>query len=139
MVKCTHYQRNLCSGYRLPLRFHAGKINKFTLKVLLDTEDLDSAVNELAGEILQKHPAFEKIAIVGIQQGGVVLADELVKALRIRLNDQDLPYGQLDITFYRDDLHACATLPPRVVGRSDASESLLRVGSRSGKPCEPGG
>ncbi|RYZ85641.1 MAG: hypothetical protein EOP04_15530 [Proteobacteria bacterium] len=52
------------------------------MKILLDNEAYLDAVRELGRQILAKHPALENTAIIGIQQGGVILADVLVQHLR---------------------------------------------------------
>lgn len=51
-----------------------------------------------------QHPAPDNIVFIGIQQGGVVLADDIVAELQQRYPHQPLLYGKLDITFYRDDI-----------------------------------
>ena len=47
---------------------------------------------------------MDDVVFIGIQQGGVVLADELVAVLQQADPSKKIQYGQLDITFYRDDI-----------------------------------
>ena len=74
------------------------------MQVLLSSAQLAETVEKLAGQIAAHHKQPEGVIFVGIQQGGVMLADDLVKALEKHYPGKQLPYGQLDITFYRDDI-----------------------------------
>jgi pyrimidine operon attenuation protein/uracil phosphoribosyltransferase len=60
------------------------------LKTLLTKSELPIAVQELISQLNRSHPGLENVVFVGIQQGGVLVANAI-------------NYGQLDITFYRDD------------------------------------
>lgn len=71
-------------------------------------------MESLGDLILAKHPSLENAAIIGIQQGGVVLADILVKYLESKVGNEKVRYGQLDITFYRDDLHQKILSPDKM-------------------------
>ncbi len=44
------------------------------------------------------------VVFVGIQQGGVVVGNDIVAAIQQINPAQKIHYGQLDITFYRDDI-----------------------------------
>lgn len=74
------------------------------MKTILDKEQLHSAIEQLADELLQQHTNLANVVFIGIQQGGVVLADDLIKSLQEKDPANKIQYGQLDITFYRDDL-----------------------------------
>ncbi len=84
------------------------------MKILLDNEAYLDAVRELGRQILDRHPGLENTAIIGIQQGGVLLADVLVQHLNELVKDKEVLYGQLDITFYRDDLHQKILSPDKM-------------------------
>ena len=58
------------------------------MKILLDNQAFLGAVRSLGKQILSKHPALNNVAIIGIQQGGVVLADVLVKFLEEQLKPE---------------------------------------------------
>ena len=73
-------------------------------KVLLDREDVERTLSRIAHEIIEGNPDLEKVALVGIHTRGVPLAQRL----RRRIADftgRAVAFGQLDITFYRDDVH----------------------------------
>ena len=74
------------------------------MKTILDKEQLQSAIEQLADQLQQNHADLANVVFVGIQQGGVVLADDIVTCLQQINPTQKIQYGQLDITFYRDDI-----------------------------------
>ena len=72
--------------------------------VLLDSDAVDRTLSRIAHEIIEGNPELDKVALVGIHTRGVPLAQRL----RRRIADftgHDVALGQLDITFYRDDVH----------------------------------
>lgn len=74
------------------------------MKEILNTTGLQSQIESLAAMLTKQHPNMQDVVLVGIQQGGVVLADDIVKALQQTHPSEKILYGQLDITFYRDDI-----------------------------------
>ena len=74
------------------------------MQVLLSSQQLQDAIRVLAALLHAKHPGTEDVVYVGIQQGGAVLGASIVKELELLQPSQKIPYGQLDITFYRDDI-----------------------------------
>lgn len=75
------------------------------MKTILDNAQFSDAVQRLAHLIFAKNPDCSNMAIVGIQQGGVVVAEALYKAIAVLYKEKTPDYGEIDITFYRDDLH----------------------------------
>jgi pyrimidine operon attenuation protein/uracil phosphoribosyltransferase len=71
-------------------------------KVVLDEDDVRRTLVRIAHEIVEKN-AEGQVALVGIHRRGAHLAARLHR-LVADLLDADLPLGDLDIAFYRDDL-----------------------------------
>jgi pyrimidine operon attenuation protein/uracil phosphoribosyltransferase len=71
-------------------------------KVVLDEDGVRRALVRIAHEIVEKN-ADRPVALVGIHRRGVHLARR-VHALVCELLDSEVPLGDLDIAFYRDDL-----------------------------------
>jgi pyrimidine operon attenuation protein/uracil phosphoribosyltransferase len=71
-------------------------------KVVLDQEDIRRTLVRIAHEIVER-TAGEDLAIVGIHRRGAVLAAR-VHALVEDLVEQPVPLGDIDISFYRDDV-----------------------------------
>lgn len=80
------------------------------MKTLLTKSELPIAVQELISQLNRSHPGLENVVFVGIQQGGVLVANDIVEGLKNLNPATEIKFGQLDITFYRDDfrnqLHA---------------------------------
>ena len=74
------------------------------MKEILNHTALQSQIKDLAALVLKQYPNMDDVVFIGIQQGGVVLADELVAVLQQADPSKKIQYGQLDITFYRDDI-----------------------------------
>lgn len=74
------------------------------MKEILNNIQFADQVKCLAQSIIQRHADLEHVFFIGIQQGGVVLGDELIRILQEAYPAKKIQYGQLDITFYRDDI-----------------------------------
>ena len=72
-------------------------------KVVLDGDDVRRTLVRIAHEIVEKNPGRDGLALVGIHTRGAVLASRL-HALVGELSGSEVPLGDLDISFYRDDL-----------------------------------
>ncbi|WP_019038215.1 bifunctional pyr operon transcriptional regulator/uracil phosphoribosyltransferase PyrR [Psychroflexus tropicus] len=72
-------------------------------KLILNTKEIDIILQRLACQLVENHKNFESSVLIGIQPRGSFLADRLHKILEDEYNLQNIPYGKLDITFYRDD------------------------------------
>jgi pyrimidine operon attenuation protein / uracil phosphoribosyltransferase len=70
--------------------------------VVLDRDDMRRTLVRIAHEIVEKNSEGE-VAIVGIHRRGAILAQR-VHALTSELLDTGVPLGDVDISFYRDDL-----------------------------------
>ncbi|HUS72872.1 MAG TPA: bifunctional pyr operon transcriptional regulator/uracil phosphoribosyltransferase PyrR [Sedimentisphaerales bacterium] len=75
------------------------------MKVILDSEQIEQILNDLAGRIISESPRELDIAVIGIRSRGEILAQRLSGRLTRQLG-KDVPYGTLDITLYRDDLNS---------------------------------
>ena len=73
-----------------------------TETVVLDRDDLRRTLVRIAHEIVEKNPG-RSLGLVGIHTRGAVLASRL-HALVGELSGSEVPLGDLDISFYRDDL-----------------------------------
>jgi pyrimidine operon attenuation protein/uracil phosphoribosyltransferase len=76
-------------------------------KVVLERDALRRALQRVAHEIAEKNPDSDGLALVGIHTRGAVLARRLHTLLG-ELTAAELPIGDVDISFYRDDVGAKA-------------------------------
>ena len=86
-------------------------------KVVLEHDDLRRTLRRIAHEIAEKNPGPEGLAIVGIHTRGALLARRL-HTLVGELTGAEVPIGDIDISFYRDDVAAKAPASQPVVHAS---------------------
>ena len=83
---------------------------------LLDEEGMKRAIVRVAHEILERNHGIDDLVVVGIQRRGVTMARRIAEAIS-RIEGTEIPFGTLDITFYRDDLSTLGPAPS--VGKTD--------------------
>jgi pyrimidine operon attenuation protein / uracil phosphoribosyltransferase len=92
-------------------------------KVVLERDDLRRTLRRIAHEIAEKNPVPDSLAIVGIHTRGAVIARRLHTLLG-EMTESELPIGDLDISFYRDDVGAKAPASQPVVHASHVDFDL---------------
>jgi len=75
------------------------------MKTILNSEQIQAIITDLADRIAKKNSCRAGLAVIGIRSRGEILAQRLVARLSETL-DKSIPCGTLDITLYRDDLDA---------------------------------
>lgn len=78
---------------------------------IIDPVQFELTLNRLAYQLIEEHDDFDRTALIGIQPRGVLLADRLATIIEEVTGKKDLRKGQLDITFFRDDLRHRQSLP----------------------------
>jgi len=90
-------------------------------KELLDSKEVKRALIRVAHEIIERNKGIDNICLVGIQQGGVLLARRIASIVE-SIEDRSVDVGILDISFYRDDINQ--TLKQPVVKQTDIPCSI---------------
>jgi pyrimidine operon attenuation protein / uracil phosphoribosyltransferase len=72
-------------------------------RVVLDHDDLQRTLVRIAHEVVEKNSQGSGLAIVGIHTRGAVIAERLHALIGEHLGEE-VPLGDLDISFYRDDV-----------------------------------
>ncbi|EGK13212.1 bifunctional pyr operon transcriptional regulator/uracil phosphoribosyltransferase PyrR [Kroppenstedtia eburnea] len=72
-------------------------------KTILDEAAIRRALTRIAHEILERNKGVEECVLVGIRTRGIHLARRLAERIH-RIEGEQVPVGELDITLYRDDL-----------------------------------
>ena len=78
---------------------------------ILSAEAIRRTLNRLASEIIERTDNLADLILVGIHTRGVPLAHSIAQQME-RLEGIPIPVGELDITFYRDDLDKISTRTP---------------------------
>ncbi len=79
-------------------------------KLILSPEDIAKILEKNAAKIYADIARADNFGIIGVQTGGVEIAMRLKKNIE-KLSGRDIPFGILDITFYRDDIGTRKNLP----------------------------
>jgi len=82
-------------------------------KRVMDADAVRRAVTRIAHEIIERNAGLDAVVLVGLQTGGVALAQALGEALQ-RIESIDVPIGTLDVAFYRDDIGLRPVMPEAV-------------------------
>lgn len=73
-------------------------------RVLLSQKRIDLIIRRFAMQIAEKHGDLEGCALIGLQPRGVELSRRVNKALSDLYPGHKIKYGELDISFFRDDI-----------------------------------
>ena len=77
-------------------------MNTETGRIILAQERFALTLERLCRQLIERYDQFSEVCFVSIQPRGPFLGDRLLDKLR-ELGCENLTYGVLDITFYRDD------------------------------------
>ncbi|HKX61720.1 MAG TPA: bifunctional pyr operon transcriptional regulator/uracil phosphoribosyltransferase PyrR [Verrucomicrobiae bacterium] len=84
--------------------------------VILNAQTVHRVLTRIAHEIVERNERSDAVALVGIQKGGVLLAERLGSILQ-GIWGHNVPVGKLDVGTHRDDLneHAAPLILPTVM------------------------
>ena len=71
--------------------------------VVMDSDDIGRAIRRMAHEIVERNHGLDAVALVGLQTGGVPLAEAIAADLS-EIESVTVEVGRLDVAFYRDDI-----------------------------------
>ncbi len=74
------------------------------MKTILDKRQLHLTILRLAHQLLENHQNLDEVVFIGLQPRGVQISKRIVDTVRNLCVGQNIQYGILDITFYRDDV-----------------------------------
>jgi len=72
---------------------------------LLTADDVSRAMKRMAHEVIERNQGLEQLSVVGIQRGGLAIAEQLAATLSA-IGQVAVPVSALDVTYYRDDIGA---------------------------------
>lgn len=80
------------------------------MKSLFTRQHLQITIERLAHQLLENHLDFSDTVLIGMQPRGVYLSNRIHQKLQELIPGVSIPYGTLDITFYRDDFNTSPDL-----------------------------
>ena len=78
--------------------------------VLMDEAAVKRALTRISHEILEKNRGAQDVVIIGIRRRGAELARRIAENIK-NIEGVAVPYADIDISFYRDDLTAVGKSP----------------------------
>jgi pyrimidine operon attenuation protein / uracil phosphoribosyltransferase len=85
-----------------------------THRTVLSADDVRRALTRIAHEIVERNHGVEEVVLVGLQRGGVWVADALGDVLHGIDSEHPVPIGSLDVSFHRDDVGLRPIVPGSV-------------------------
>ena len=77
---------------------------------VMSAADVERATKRMAHEILERNKGLEGVILVGLQTGGVPIADRIADALE-QIEGARPPVGMVDVALHRDDIGLRPVLP----------------------------
>jgi pyrimidine operon attenuation protein/uracil phosphoribosyltransferase len=79
----------------------------------MDADDVRRAIWRMAHEIVERNHGLDQVVLIGLQTGGVLMAEAFAEALA-EIDGTDVPVGTLDVALHRDDIGIRPVLPEAV-------------------------
>ncbi|HEX4869054.1 MAG TPA: bifunctional pyr operon transcriptional regulator/uracil phosphoribosyltransferase PyrR [Acidimicrobiales bacterium] len=79
----------------------------------MDADDVRRAIWRMAHEIVERNHGLDGVVLVGLQTGGVLMAEAFAEALA-EIDGTDVPVGTLDVALHRDDIGIRPVLPEAI-------------------------
>jgi pyrimidine operon attenuation protein/uracil phosphoribosyltransferase len=83
-------------------------------RTVLSADDIRRALTRIAHEIVERNHGLDSVVLVGLQRGGVWVADALGEVLNGIDPNCRVPIGSLDVSFHRDDVGMRPIVPGSV-------------------------
>jgi pyrimidine operon attenuation protein/uracil phosphoribosyltransferase len=96
--------------------------------VILNAAAMQRALARIAHEIAERNEQTAEVVLIGIQRGGVFLAQRLAKTLN-SIMGHPVPVGTLDVGMHRDDLgqNAAPNIQPTVIPFDITGKTVILV------------
>lgn len=83
-------------------------------RTVLSADDVRRAITRIAHEIVERNHGVDGVVLVGLQRGGVWVAEALGRALHAIDPEHPVPVGSVDVSFHRDDVGLRPIVPGSV-------------------------
>ncbi len=95
---------------------------------VMSPDDVRRAITRIGHEIVERNHGTDGVVLVGLQRGGVWIAQQLQASLARIDGVGEVPVGTLDVSFYRDDVGIRPIVPGSVTdlpGTLDGANVVL--------------
>lgn len=129
MKEPDRVMKRFASAYRSPSHSGLGIFiggTMITEKVIVDEETIKRALTRITYEIIERSKTMDDVVLVGIKTRGIPLAKRIAERFRL-LEQIEIPVGELDITYYRDDIVKTAEMKKPVLPFSVEDKQVILV------------
>ena len=81
---------------------------------VLSAADVGRALTRVAHEIVERNSGVAGLVLVGMQRGGVWIAEEIARCISRFEGKVEVPVGSIDVSMYRDDIALRPVVPASV-------------------------
>ena len=71
---------------------------------ILNKESIVITIERLCHQLIEAHNTFDNTVFIGVQPRGTYLNNRILKKLKLIVPNSNIESGNVDISFYRDDL-----------------------------------
>lgn len=104
-------------GSDLERQAHKSGLTFVARSQLLSADDVARALKRMGHEMVERNHEVDALSVIGLQTGGVVFATRIAEILG-EITSSPVATGQLDVSFYRDDLSS-NPVPPSAATKID--------------------
>ena len=94
---------------------------------LLSADDVRRAVTRMAHEMIERNRGVEGVVLIGMQRGGVWIAQRLAEEIARVEPGLSVPVGSLDVSFHRDDIGLRPVVPSTVTSIPGSLDGITVV------------
>jgi pyrimidine operon attenuation protein/uracil phosphoribosyltransferase len=96
--------------------------------IIMNASAMQRALTRMAHEIVERNESGTDVVLIGIQRGGVIVAERLAK-ISGEIWTTPVPTGKLDVGMHRDDLadHAAPPMHPTVIPFDVTGKTVILV------------
>ncbi len=78
---------------------------------ILDADGIRRAITRIAHEVVERNQGIDNVVVVGMQTGGVWIAERIHEAIGTIEPLREVPLGAVDVSMYRDDISLRPVVP----------------------------
>jgi len=93
---------------------------------VMTADDMGRAVRRMAHEVIERNHGLSEVVVIGLQTGGVPVAERLVETLE-EIEGIRPPLGTLDVALHRDDIGLRPVVPQATTDLPDELDGRIIV------------
>ncbi len=83
------------------------------MHILISNAQLQIIIKRLAQELIENDDDLSNTIFIGLQPRGVFVSNKIIEEIKLLCPNDEIKYGLLDITFYRDDVRSEFHVPTK--------------------------